>query len=690
MQKASLNSWTTVRRHLEAHAPEEIPALLDSSELAFDGAFTLTAPLPVYSQLCQVYPLLETSVQDLTGAHLFLALKPSVPMGTDDEALSLGLGAASVTEAILAPESIAAVPAYLLRYVPYMGSAAVLIATALRQAFYRASRERGSEALYPRQDDKVRVDVAALLNSLGGSISRAKFFRVFQDGKMDFFVRREAPSHRVHQGQLRREPTSYVYRGLLLTPGDASDLKRYLLAQGFATDPLKAVQSALDSPRDQILQFPYRLPQADDLSEPLSVTELLLRTMSAGKPGPALLAAAEQLALHLIRPESFLAVPWYWFQKVLPEMGDDLGMLYLMARNCCFVDWARGRDRDQFWVSGGLASLQGWIGNEALPKRLPHAQASTRGRKRQKQVKEASAYTRDWRDANREAARGYLLRQATRNGPDGQDWQLKVGPTALTPKDEALRQAIHAWLLEPEADLRAALLAFAEDPALQQALEAAARQDPEALPGFDSLIAAGICHNETLDRLGLSHYETLRLSLNRYFETLVGAGICHFATLIKILKRLRHQFALYQDSFPTPYTPPARMEGQTDPQFEYLLSGINPLLAERIRKEKLETRLLAFLLQGALTPQVRSPISMAVSFCLQPQETPRPWAMELARTGIGGARLQLNDARERLQAGYRGRHAMGQSTALAELMNPQRPAAEQMALIERALDALST
>ncbi len=85
-----------------------------------------------------------------------------------------------------------------------------------------------------------------------------------------------------------------------------------------------------------------------------------------------------------------------------------------MARNC-YIDWARGRDRDQFWVQSGLSTLQGWIGNETLPKRLPHAQPSKRGRKRQK-ISKASSYTETGVTPTGDAAQGYLLRQATRAG----------------------------------------------------------------------------------------------------------------------------------------------------------------------------------------------------------------------------------------------------------------------------------
>lgn len=132
-------------------------------------------------------------------------------------------------------------------------------------------------------------------------------------------------------------------------------------------------------------KFPFRLPAVEDtaLFRPAaSVAEVLQSALESHgvSLNPTLHGLAENLATHLIRPESFLAVPHYWFRKVLPELGDDLGMLWLMSKNCCYIDWARGHDRDTFWVPGGLSTLQGWIRSESLPKRIPSQDSSKRGR----------------------------------------------------------------------------------------------------------------------------------------------------------------------------------------------------------------------------------------------------------------------------------------------------------------------
>src|SRR5665648_231536 len=200
--KTDRNVWPEIRRSFATAQDSALEDLLDSASVSYDGSYTLSADETTYSGLCQVYPLLETVVQDKTGKHLRLSLNTSVPVGTVSRGVDISLGASSISDAIIIPEAIIAIPSYLLRFVPYVGSAAVLIATALRQAFYRSSRERGADQLYPRSGDTVSIQVEAILETLGNSFSRAKFFRIFKEGSLDWFVKRGEASHRVKNGQV--------------------------------------------------------------------------------------------------------------------------------------------------------------------------------------------------------------------------------------------------------------------------------------------------------------------------------------------------------------------------------------------------------------------------------------------------------------------------------------------------------
>ncbi len=699
------NGWTEILKSLAGLRNDQLQGLLDSSKLGFDGNFTIAAEEAVYSGLCQYYPLIETLVQDKTGKHLRLNLEKSVPVGTESSSVRVEIAAANVTDAILKPDSIAAVPSYLLRFVPYVGSSAVLIATALRQAFYRASREHGADQLYPRQDDAVTIDVQTILKTLGNVISRAKFFRIFQQGDMDWFVQRAEAKHRIAEGRIQREPNTYHYRGLVLTPGDAQDLYDWLLAQGLSLDPLGVLSKAITIPRDQILAFPYRLPGEKAparFNAPASVHQVVSQALMPKTLDPTLAGLCDRLASHLIRPESFLAVPWYWFQRVLPELGDDLGVLYLMCKNCCYVDWARGKDRNTFWVPGGLPTLQGWIRSETLPKRIPHTKPSKRGRPKSTEVNSDSAYTRQWRQANRDLASQYLCRLETRSTETGTDWHLQVSEVQLTAADESLKQALYAFLFAPPDPVSPELLsAYASNGQWQRLLLSNAEANPTRLCHFETLVTVGICQNETLVSEEICHFDTLVDGLNYYFETLIEAGICQFDTVIKILNKLKYAPFFKQETVPTKISPQAdglvseNLEGFSENvektwNYERLMSGINPDLRKKIQKLGAEKKFLAWLIAGSLNPEIHSPISFAVATTLENQQLPVGPAARLADLPAGELGGLLQKTQRRMAQNYLGPviNSGAGSQDLASLLQPVADNQGRLKLLRRLADAL--
>ena len=705
------NTWQEITSTLNALNDETLSELLSSSQQLYDGNYVIAAEPAVYSSLCQYFPLIETVVQDHSDRHFRLNLQPGVPMGTDSETLQVQLGAANITDAIINPERIVALPAYLLRFVPFVGAAPVLIAAALRQAFYFASREDGASQLYPKSGSEVTIDVQSILRLLGKAISRAKFFRIFKNGQMDWFVERADPAHQFVDGQIRRLPNTYLYRGQYLTPGDAADLADWLRANDIQSDPVTVLTKALNTPRNQILQFPYRLPDEKvpaGSKEAFSVSQVVSQALGLPRLDANLSGLCDRLSSHLIRPESFLAVPWYWFQNVLPELGDDLGMLYLMSKNCCYIDWARGQDRDRFWVVGGLETLQGWIGSETLPKRIPHASKSKRGRPRTSEIQPESQYTRDWRQANRELASQYLCRTDTRKSEHGTDWQLRVYDTRLTARDETLRHALSAFLHNPPEPLTGqSLSVFAQNKDIQKLLLEQSRLHPERLCHFETLVNEGICQNETLDEALICHYDTLADGLNCYFETLIQAGICQFDTVINILIKIQNSLLLSENN-PLPDTLTSsdpssgekKVEGQgkdfdieVEDQWDFgvLLHEVNPALKDRIVNQGLGLVYLSWLIQGCLSAGVHSPVSLAVSRCL---ETAKPASTASERLAKLPAQVLIDLVSKvlmRLESGQTGAFAFvgegGQD--LAQLLQGVDDLATQKRLVRRLVDALS-
>ena len=709
MSDINTDTWQQIREDIEALEIPELQGLLDSAELGFDGAYTISAEPKTYAKLCQYYPLLDTFVQDVTGKRLKLSLHSSVPMGTltqvSEEVLSIDSGASNITEAIISPESIVAIPAYLLRFVPYVGSNAVLIATALRQAFYRASREHGADQLYPKLGDTVTIDVNSLLDMLGNVISRATFFRIFKSGKLDWFVQRAEPIHRFMDGKVTRAPNTYTYQGMLLTPGDAQDLFTWFQANLSESNPSDLLAHALECSRNQILCFPYRTPQETEVQhffDAASVHEVFQSACGLNKLSSTQAALCDRLAAHLIRPESFLAVPWYWFHRILPELGSDLGMLYLMCKNCCYVDWAHGKDRNTIWVQGGLETLQKWIGSETLPKRIPQLKPSARGRPRKVEIKSQSEYTRNWRETNRDLAGQYLCRLATRSSEMGTDWQLRVNEVQLTQADEILQGAMYGFLLEPDQSMQPLLWeAFAKNQIFYTLLLQSARYDPQRLCHFETLVQAGICQNDTLAASLISHFDTLVDNLNCHFETLVTGDICQFETIIKILYKLKNT-KFYSENIQPQDTLLSQVEiisndnkvgGENiayDIEINTILDRINPILRLQIRERHAEKILVSWLIYGSLTSEIRNPLSFAVSRTLETGIDAGGPAARLALLPTQELASLLLRTQKRIESGYLGWSLIGEAGAedLYALLQSETDQQTQLRLLQRLIDNL--
>ncbi len=709
MSDITTGTWQQIREELETLSVPNLQELLNSADVQFDGAYTITAEPKTYAKLCQYYPLLDTLVQDVTGKRLKLSLRSSVPMGTlnqeSETVYSIDSGASNVAEAIISPESIVAIPAYLFRFVPYVGSGPVLIATALRQAFYRASREHGADQLYPKAGDAVSIDVNTLLDMLGNVISRATFFRIFKSGNMDWFVRRAEPVHRFVDGKVTRAPNTYTYRGMLLTPGDAQDLFTWFQANLANHEPSELLTYALECSRSQILTFPYKTPEvtgAQRFNVATSVHEVFQAACELSKISSTQAALCDRLAAHLIRPESFLAVPWYWFHSVLPELGSDLGMLYLMSRNCCYVDWAHGNDRNTFWVQGGLSTLQKWIGSETLPKRIPQLKPSARGRPRKKEINSQSEYTRNWRETKRELASQYLCRITTRPSEMGTDWLLRVNEVQLTPSDEILQGAIYGFLLEPDQNMTPLTWhAFAKNQIFYTLLLRAARYSPQRLCHFETLVRAGICQDETLDATLISHFDTLVDNLNCHFETLVTADICQFETIIKILYKLKDTKFLFEDNQLPDTTFSSdnlvinnNQVGGEDIYYTIgitaILDRINPILRSQIREQHAENNLLSWLIYGSLTPEIRNPLSFAVSRTLETGMDAGGPAARLASLPPHELASLLLRTQKRIEGGYLGWSQLAEAGAedLNALLRSATDSQTQIHLLQRLIDNL--
>jgi hypothetical protein len=353
-------------------------------------------------------------------------------------------------------------------------------------------------------------------------------------------------------------------------------------------------------------------------------------------------------------------------------------------------------------VQGGLSTLQKWIGSETLPKRIPQLKPSARGRPRKKEINSQSEYTRNWRETKRELASQYLCRITTRPSEMGTDWLLRVNEVQLTPSDEILQGAIYGFLLEPNQSMTPLTWqAFTKNQIFYTLLLRAARYSSQRLCHFETLVRAGICQNETLDATLISHFDTLVDNLNCHFETLVTADICQFETIIKILYKLKDTKFFFEDNqLPDTAFSSDNLDinnnqvGGEDVSYTVeiaaILDRINTILRLQIRERHAENNLLSWLIYGSLTPEIRNPLSFAVSRTLETGMDAGGPAARLASLPPHELASLLLRTQKRIEGGYLGWSQLAEAGAedLNALLRSATDSQMQIHLLQRLIDNL--
>lgn len=594
--------------------------------------------------------------------------KFDVPMGSLFEDSLFVENASSISEAIIRPDAVVTIPSYFLRFIPFYGSASVLIAIALRQAFYRLNHDFELNN-FPSGGDSVSVNVSALLRMLGGSISRAKFFRVFKEGKLEWYASRAEPQHIFKDDKIQRLPNTYYFNGLLLPPTDAVDLYNWLFSNKAISNPAVALKKALETPRQEIIQFPYPLPKTDPADYSLrssSVHDVVISLLGRNTLNHEIHELCDKLSFHLLKPESFLTIPWYWFRNVLPVLGDDLGALYLMCKNCCYMDWINGHNRNTFWVKGGSATLQKWIGSKNLPNLLSTHKDSTRGRPKALTVSENSLLVREWREDKRELSKDYVLRSGTRKSDNGTDWFLRIFDTSLTAPDKLVFARIVSFLIDPANPVMKDLAYFLKKPEvvnlMKRSLSLSRR---EMFLQYKNLVSLGFCNFDTLVGEEISNFDTLELYLFYYFETLVEQEICNYDTIINILNKIKNTSFFLNMPEQINIQSPAdssildvKRAGRGYYKNERWV--INDILKnhgssttqEQLTKGDNPTSFVSWLIEGAFSIDIISPISYAISKTLKLGSDCGGAGKRMALMDPELLSTQLQTTLKRLKVGY--------------------------------------
>ncbi len=524
------------------------------------------------------------------------------------ETVALDIHYTSFKNSIINPQRIVAVPWYMLRFAPWYSAKAMLTGIAMRQLYFLKQNSRMVNA-----NKWVQIPVQAVCQ--WAAISKAGFHRLMAEHQLDWCVQKQEEARYMvdeNTHHLKREANAWRFRVDLLTPGDASDVRTWLLAHPAARviDQMAAMAEALA----EVLVYPYRLPQADDYYQaPVSLVTVL--TDVTGKPlDRETQQAAEALRAVIQREDKFISVPWYLFTDLLPETAHEVVLAYLMAYRLLY--FTETYQRTAFWLPGGGKTLDAWVGGK-ISKYFPKDDPITAGSEKIETPQAATLQYRAWAEERQGCLAKWMKRVDTRKGKGGgKDWLIEVLPLPLTVEDgeivafceglieQCTRQGLMDVLSElPEAEIMAHLT--------------------EKASNNETFNRVKTSNFETVNGVESSNFETFVDMFSSNFETFKRLESSYFETVLKILNTLKHinfkDTLQNQDTGENQHAIAAadlardgwgRHETWDGKVLLRLFGrGIKP----RVREGVLPDQLMSWLLYGCFEAGVANPVGLAVA-----------------------------------------------------------------------------
>ena len=359
----------------------------------------------------------------------------------EKEAFYLQVLHESVRGALIEPERVVKLPVCFLRWLPYVDAEILFLVLALRQEYYIQTGSKGNTT------GKVAARAERVCQWSG--ISRAQFFRLMQpDSGFGWFGKKSETDYEVDRrtGRTKKSPNKYTLYGIPITPGDAEDLKQYLIEHSIRENPKAALISALSAQPRDILKYPVRLSAEEvSLSIPRKVSvQDVVREVTGQKLTTELMDLADRLSDHLLTPNEFILISWYFLRHWLPLLGPDAAMLIFILRNACYFNEATGEMRDEVWIDGGYETMAQRLGLEN-PRLISHWFPAAIERSRHKESLTSSTQKEVDRRAQFQDQMGaFAQRIDHRTGENGTySWRFKVQRAdPLIPKHETIFQQV--------------------------------------------------------------------------------------------------------------------------------------------------------------------------------------------------------------------------------------------------------
>jgi len=529
---------------------------------------------------------------------------------TDADPVELDILYRSIRDFLLEPGRVVRLPVYFLRWLPYVHSQVIFVVMALWQEYYLASGGKAQKG-----NNKVSVRAEQVCQWAG--ISRAQFFRLLQPGSaLYWFARKNETDHEVDRrtGRAKKSSNKYVLLDTPLTPGDAEDLKSFLLDHGIRESPVSALQAAVTADPKQILNYPVRLPPDNfgNMQPRYLTVQEIVRDLVGRRLTPELATLSDQLADRILAQGEFILVSWYFLKNWLPALGPDAAMLILVLRNLCYFNDETGELRDEVWIEGGYEAIAQRLGIKNprtvatwLPARIDRG-------KRKDELTDRT----DQEFARRQRIQDLLGLFVDRidhrvNSSGSYAWKFKVQRVdPLTPQHEMIWRATSS------------LLADCEDQGLLDELYLWLDIEPNDC--FET-VKNGSKVVFRLSNLSNGCSETLTAILNDCFETLDLEGKDCFETLLKTLKRFKDS----QKEKDTSSTQDSSNLSADDPDFETVAAvtdskgnwDLEKLLARADKKnrqillnqEKDAQAFVSWVIHGASQASIQNPYSLAIA-----------------------------------------------------------------------------
>jgi hypothetical protein len=531
---------------------------------------------------------------------------------TNADPVELEILYSSIRDTLIEPGRVVRLPVYFLRWLPYVHSQVIFVVMALWQEYYLASGGKAQKG-----NNKVSARAEQVCQWAG--ISRAQFFRLLQPGSaLYWFVRKSETDYEVDKrtGRTKKSSNKYVLFDTPLTPGDADDLKSFLLDHGIRESPVTALQAAVAADPKQILSFPVRPPSISDnfenmLPHHLTVQEVI-RDLVGRKLTAELEPFADQLADRLLAQGEFILVSWYFLKNWLPALGPDAAMFILVLRNLCYFNDETGELRDEVWIEGGYEAIARRLGIKNPRTVATWLPAKIERGKRKDELTDRTDQEFTRRQRLQDLLGLFVDRTDHRmNSAGSYAWKFMVQRVdPLTPQHETIRQAASS------------LLAASEDQGVVDEL-------------FSWL---GGVTNDCFETVKTEPKVVLRLSksandcsetltgiLNDCIETLNLEGNDCFETLLKTLKRFKDSqkdkdTSSTQDSSNLPVDDSylQSVEAVTDANGDWSLEKLLARADKKNRRilldqEKGALAFVSWVIHGASQASIQNPYSLAIA-----------------------------------------------------------------------------